>query len=178
VQSIKKIMSEEGSGAIWKGWQPTAIGYSAQGCFKFGLYEYFKDFYSTMAGEVRQRYSSESVPYCALLGHAGWYGSAVACERELLMVAILAAITSICFANQYGCNTCMRHAHSCMSTALNGSCNCKGVHSGRCSVKYSPPSYPNYCPWALSAKRVSYNWTPQMMVPPVICTASKTRPKP
>ena len=38
VQSIKKIMAEEGGAAIWKGWLPTLFGYSAQGMFKFGLY--------------------------------------------------------------------------------------------------------------------------------------------
>ena len=36
---------------LMKGWAPTAIGYSAQGLCKFGFYEYFKDLYSTMAGE-------------------------------------------------------------------------------------------------------------------------------
>ena len=34
-----------------KGWVPTLIGYSAQGCFKFGLYEYFKDVYANLAGK-------------------------------------------------------------------------------------------------------------------------------
>ena len=38
-QSISLIMKEEGALGIWKGWLPTAIGYSFQGCFKFGLYE-------------------------------------------------------------------------------------------------------------------------------------------
>lgn len=42
VGSIKTILAEEGTVGIWKGWLPTAIGYSLQGCFKFGLYEYFK----------------------------------------------------------------------------------------------------------------------------------------
>lgn len=36
---------------LFKGWAPTAIGYSLQGLCKFGFYEYFKDMYSTMAGE-------------------------------------------------------------------------------------------------------------------------------
>ena len=38
-----------------KGWFPTLVGYSAQGAFKFGLYEYFKDLYSNMAGEENSK---------------------------------------------------------------------------------------------------------------------------
>ena len=51
VGSIGTIAKEEGSVALFKGWLPTLIGYSLQGCFKFGLYEYFKDFYANIAGE-------------------------------------------------------------------------------------------------------------------------------
>lgn len=32
------------------GWSPTLFGYSAQGAFKYGGYEYFKKFYSDLAG--------------------------------------------------------------------------------------------------------------------------------
>lgn len=49
--SLRLIAAEEGAGALMKGWLPTLLGYSAQGCFKFGLYEVFKDFYSNLAGE-------------------------------------------------------------------------------------------------------------------------------
>ena len=37
---------------IYKGWAPTLIGYSLQGCFKFGLYEVFRILYSQALGEV------------------------------------------------------------------------------------------------------------------------------
>eukprot|EP00461_Guttulinopsis_vulgaris_P009354 UN09421 len=50
INAVKTIAKEEGQAGLWKGWLPTAIGYSAQGCFKFGLYEFFKDTYSNMAG--------------------------------------------------------------------------------------------------------------------------------
>ena len=36
------IVKEQGLGGLYKGWAPTAIGYSAQGAFKFGFYEFFK----------------------------------------------------------------------------------------------------------------------------------------
>jgi len=50
-QAMKLISAEEGTASLFKGWVPTLAGYSAQGMFKFGLYEYFKDAYSNMAGE-------------------------------------------------------------------------------------------------------------------------------
>ena len=36
------IVREQGLPGLFRGWLPTLLGYSAQGAFKFGLYEYFK----------------------------------------------------------------------------------------------------------------------------------------
>ena len=36
------IVSEQGAMGLFKGWAPTAVGYSAQGACKFGFYEFFK----------------------------------------------------------------------------------------------------------------------------------------
>lgn len=41
-QSFGMIVREQGVAGLFKGWAPTMVGYSAQGAFKFGLYEYFK----------------------------------------------------------------------------------------------------------------------------------------
>lgn len=53
ISGLKILIAEEGTGTtgIWKGWLPTLFGYSIQGFFKFGLYEFFKDFYMNLAGE-------------------------------------------------------------------------------------------------------------------------------
>jgi hypothetical protein len=48
---IRTLLAEEGSTGIWKGFGPTFVGYSLQGMFKYGLYEYFKDTYANLAGE-------------------------------------------------------------------------------------------------------------------------------
>ncbi|KAJ1520183.1 hypothetical protein ONE63_004396 [Megalurothrips usitatus] len=44
-------MKEDGARGLAKGWAPTFIGYSMQGMFKFGLYEWFKVVYADMLGE-------------------------------------------------------------------------------------------------------------------------------
>jgi solute carrier family 25 phosphate transporter 3 len=36
------VLKEQGPAGLMRGWLPTLLGYSAQGAFKFGLYEYFK----------------------------------------------------------------------------------------------------------------------------------------
>ncbi|KAI4191530.1 MAG: hypothetical protein LQ348_003509 [Seirophora lacunosa] len=46
-----KIGRAEGLRGIFTGWAPTFFGYSAQGAFKYGGYEFFKKFYSDLAGE-------------------------------------------------------------------------------------------------------------------------------
>jgi len=46
-----KIGRLEGLRGVFTGWSPTFFGYSAQGAFKYGGYEYFKKFYADLAGE-------------------------------------------------------------------------------------------------------------------------------
>lgn len=42
VNSFRKIIADEGAGALMTGFGPTLLGYSLQGAFKFGGYEVFK----------------------------------------------------------------------------------------------------------------------------------------
>jgi len=59
MSTVKTLLKEEGATGIWKGFGPTLVGYSAQGMFKFGLYEVFKDQYANLAGkENAQKYKS------------------------------------------------------------------------------------------------------------------------
>ncbi|KAL8042686.1 hypothetical protein ABFX02_09G069400 [Erythranthe guttata] len=44
------LLKEQGVKGFFRGWAPTLIGYSAQGACKFGFYEYFKKYYSDIAG--------------------------------------------------------------------------------------------------------------------------------
>jgi len=50
---LKTVMAEEGVGGLRIGWVPTLFGYSMQGLFKFGLYEFFKDYYMNLAGQEK-----------------------------------------------------------------------------------------------------------------------------
>lgn len=50
---FKITVAEEGARGLAKGWAPTLFGYSAQGLFKFGLYEVFKVYYADLIGEEK-----------------------------------------------------------------------------------------------------------------------------
>ncbi|XP_061343304.1 mitochondrial phosphate carrier protein 3, mitochondrial-like [Gastrolobium bilobum] len=44
------LLKEQGLRGFFRGWAPTYLGYSAQGALKYGFYEYFKKYYSDIAG--------------------------------------------------------------------------------------------------------------------------------
>ena len=46
----RKIISADGVRGIYTGGGPTVLGYSIQGALKYGWYEFFKKFYSDLAG--------------------------------------------------------------------------------------------------------------------------------
>lgn len=84
---IKTIMAEEGSSALFKGWAPTAIGYSMQGFCKFGFYEIFKDMYSTMAGE-ENAYKYRGMIYLAGSASAEFFADVALCPMEMVKVKV------------------------------------------------------------------------------------------
>lgn len=47
----RKIIAADGMRGIYTGGAPTFFGYSIQGALKYGGYEFFKKFYSDLAGE-------------------------------------------------------------------------------------------------------------------------------
>ncbi|KAJ5692567.1 mitochondrial phosphate carrier protein [Penicillium macrosclerotiorum] len=53
MQAYHKIRAAEGFRGVVTGWSPTFFGYSAQGAFKYGGYEFFKKFYSDLVGQER-----------------------------------------------------------------------------------------------------------------------------
>ncbi len=88
--TIRTILAEEGTAGIWKGWLPTLIGYNMQGLFKFGLYEYFKDFYSNLAGEEKsQQY--KGLIYVLGSASAEFFADIALCPMEMVKVKVQTA---------------------------------------------------------------------------------------
>lgn len=87
VPSIQTIMAEEGAGALFKGWFPTLMGYGAQGCLKFGLYEFFKDYYANLAGEENAKKYQGAI---WLVGSASaeFFADAALCPFEMVKVKV------------------------------------------------------------------------------------------
>lgn len=51
VDGWRKIIAADGIAGVYTGGSPTFFGYSVQGALKYGCYEWFKKFYSDLAGE-------------------------------------------------------------------------------------------------------------------------------
>jgi len=87
VSGIKTIVAEEGARGLSIGWAPTLIGYSMQGLFKFGLYEFFKDTYSNVAGQ------ENATKYKGLIWLAGsasaeFFADIALCPMEMVKVKV------------------------------------------------------------------------------------------
>jgi len=84
---LKTLVAEEGAAAVWKGWLPTAIGYSMQGFCKFGFYEIFKDLYQNMAGkENAEKY--RGLIYLAGSASAEFFADIALCPMEMVKVKV------------------------------------------------------------------------------------------
>ncbi|MCJ1342852.1 hypothetical protein MMC31_001041, partial [Peltigera leucophlebia] len=86
-----KIARAEGFRGIFTGWSPTLFGYSAQGAFKYGGYEYFKKFYSDLAGEdVAHRYKTSL--YLSASASAEFIADVALCPFEAVKVRMQTTI--------------------------------------------------------------------------------------
>lgn len=84
-QAWGKIYRGEGVRGIFTGWSPTLLGYSAQGGFKYGWYEYFKKTYSEMAGlEAAAKYKTGL--YLAASASAEFLADMALCPLEAVKV--------------------------------------------------------------------------------------------
>jgi len=85
VQGWGKIYRGEGVRGIFTGWSPTLFGYSAQGAFKYGWYEYFKKTYSDLAGEENARKHKTAV-FLAASASAEFLADIALCPFEAVKV--------------------------------------------------------------------------------------------
>jgi solute carrier family 25 phosphate transporter 3 len=86
-QGLTTVFTEEGISGLRIGWLPTLIGYSAQGLFKFGLYEFFKDFYSNLAGE-ENAYEYKKLLWLSGSASAEFFADIALCPMEMVKVKI------------------------------------------------------------------------------------------
>lgn len=90
VAGLSKISSEEGFAGLTKGWAPTLMGYSAQGLFKFGLNEFFKDLYTGLLGgadsKALEAKWQRMVLWAAASGSAEIFADMALCPFEMTKV--------------------------------------------------------------------------------------------
>ncbi|GAB0135959.1 hypothetical protein EsDP_00004279 [Epichloe bromicola] len=90
-QAWGKIFRAEGFRGIMTGWSPTFFGYSAQGAFKYGWYEYFKKTYSDMAGP-EAAYKYKTGLYLAASASAEFLADLALCPFEAVKVRMQGTI--------------------------------------------------------------------------------------
>lgn len=79
------IFRQEGIRGIFTGWSPTLFGYSAQGAFKYGWYEYFKKTYSDLAGPENS-YKYKTLLYLTASASAEFLADIALCPFEAVKV--------------------------------------------------------------------------------------------
>ncbi|KAH9329305.1 hypothetical protein KI387_001413 [Taxus chinensis] len=81
------LLKEEGARGLFRGWVPTLLGYSAQGACKFGFYEFFKKYYSDIAGpEYAAKY--KTLIYLAGSASAEFIADIALCPFEAVKVRV------------------------------------------------------------------------------------------
>ncbi|XP_024524417.1 mitochondrial phosphate carrier protein 3, mitochondrial [Selaginella moellendorffii] len=81
------LYREAGPKGLFKGWVPTLLGYSAQGAFKYGLYEFFKKYYSDLAG-AENAYKYKTFIYLAGSFSSEFFADIALCPMEAVKVRV------------------------------------------------------------------------------------------
>ncbi|KAF1950034.1 mitochondrial carrier [Byssothecium circinans] len=95
VSSFRQVIANEGSGAIWTGFGPTAAGYFLQGAFKFGGYEFFKQQAINQLG-YETASNNRTAVYLASSASAEFFASVALCPLEATRIRLVSQPT---FAN-------------------------------------------------------------------------------
>ncbi|OAY73447.1 Mitochondrial phosphate carrier protein 2, mitochondrial [Ananas comosus] len=87
MSGFKIVLKEQGLRGFFRGWAPTLLGYSAQGSCKFGFYDFFKKYYSDIAGpEYASKY--KTLIYLAGSASAEVIADVALCPMEAVKVRI------------------------------------------------------------------------------------------
>eukprot|EP01013_Petalomonas_cantuscygni_P008056 TRINITY_DN20766_c0_g1_i1.p1 TRINITY_DN20766_c0_g1~~TRINITY_DN20766_c0_g1_i1.p1 ORF type:complete len:315 (-),score=75.89 TRINITY_DN20766_c0_g1_i1:298-1242(-) len=93
---LSKLAAEEGAAGLRVGWLPTFLGYGAQGLFKFGLNEFFKDFYTNIVGEetIKSATWKKLVLWALASGSAEIFADVALCPFEMTKVKMQVSLQS------------------------------------------------------------------------------------
>jgi solute carrier family 25 phosphate transporter 3 len=95
IGGFRKIIAEEGAGAIWTGVGPTFAGYFLQGAFKFGGYELFKKQFINQLG-LESATNNRTAVYLASAACAEFFADIALCPLEATRIRLVSQPT---FAN-------------------------------------------------------------------------------
>ncbi|KAH3670424.1 hypothetical protein OGAPHI_000939 [Ogataea philodendri] len=95
VGSLKKIVANEGAGALLTGLGPTVLGYSMQGAFKFGGYELFKKTFIDAVGYQTAVQYKDAI-YIGSAAIAEFFADIALCPLEATRIRLVSQPT---FAN-------------------------------------------------------------------------------
>jgi solute carrier family 25 phosphate transporter 3 len=103
-QAWGKIARAEGFRGVYTGWSPTFFGYSAQGAFKYGGYEFFKKWYADLVGP-ENAYKYKTGLYLAASASAEFIADVALCPFEAVKVRMQTTIPPFATGTLSGINT-------------------------------------------------------------------------
>ena len=95
IGGFRKTIANEGMGAVWTGFGPTAAGYFLQGAFKFGGYEFFKQQSINLVG-YETAANNRTAVYLASAAAAEFFADIALCPLEATRIRLVSQPT---FAN-------------------------------------------------------------------------------
>ncbi|EMD66125.1 hypothetical protein COCSADRAFT_34710 [Bipolaris sorokiniana ND90Pr] len=88
IGGFRKVIANEGAGAVWTGFGPTAAGYFLQGAFKFGGYEFFKQQAINMVG-YETASNNRTAVYLASAAVAEFFADVALCPLEATRIRLV-----------------------------------------------------------------------------------------
>ena len=92
IGGFRKVVQNEGAGALLTGFGPTAAGYFLQGAFKFGGYEFFKQQSINTIGYERAQ-QNRILVYAVSAGFAEFFADIALCPLEATRIRLVSEPT-------------------------------------------------------------------------------------
>jgi len=92
IGGFRQVIANEGAGALWTGFGPTAAGYFLQGAFKFGGYELFKQQFINYLG-YETASNNRTAVYLASSAAAEFFADIALCPLEATRIRLVSEPT-------------------------------------------------------------------------------------